>query len=216
MQAGIRTVLKIGEGNYEEKRSRFLSRVYPVCTEKEALGYLAELKKEYWDARHHCFAYIIEDESKIQRFGDDGEPSGTAGLPILEAIRKRELTNVLVVVIRYFGGVLLGASGLVRAYGKAASAGLDDAGVVHRKLCFRTVVHMEYPLYGRIQNFLAEKRFAVAGTQFTSIVEVELLLETEKKGFFEKEITELTGGKAQIEYGQKAWANFDEAGNYIS
>jgi len=216
MQACIRTVLKIGEGRYEEKRSRFLSFVYPVCTEKEALGYLAELKKEYWDARHHCFAYIIEGESKIQRFGDDGEPSGTAGLPILEAIRKRELTNVLVVVIRYFGGVLLGASGLVRAYGKAASAGLDDAGVVNRKLCVRTTILLEYQLYGKVQNFLAGQHFAVAGTQFTSNVEVELVLEPERRDFLEKEITELTGGKARIEYGQKLWANFDEAGNYIS
>lgn len=215
MRACIRTVLKAGSGQYEEKRSRFLSRVYPVSTEEEALNLLSGLKKEYWDARHVCFAYLIETETVAQRFSDDGEPSGTAGLPILEAIRKKELTNVLVAVIRYFGGILLGASGLVRAYGKAATAGLEDAGIAIRRECQRTVIHMEYPLYGKVQSYLSTRQFAVTETRFTDVVEIELFIEPEKKEFFESEITEITGGQAEMQFHDKVYVNFDESGKYL-
>lgn len=215
MQTCIRTVFKTGQGEYTEKRSRFLCWVYPVATEEEALNHLAEMKKSYWDARHHCYAYRIDTESTIQRFSDDGEPSGTAGLPILEAIRKKELTNVLVVVIRYFGGILLGASGLVRAYGKAATAGLDDAGIVFHKQCSRTVIHTEYPMYGKIQNLLATNQYAIVDTHFTDIVEIELFIEPERRALFQKEITEVTGGQAQISFHEKTTVCFDENGKYI-
>jgi uncharacterized YigZ family protein len=216
MQTCIRTVFKEGNGKYEEKRSRFISRVFPVSTEEAAMAYLAELAKEYWDASHRCYAYIINNTGgMVQRFSDDGEPSGTAGLPILEAIRKKELTNVLVVVIRYFGGILLGASGLVRAYGKAAIAGLDDAGIIFRKLCFRTVVQTEYFLYGKIQNLLATYQYAVSDTRFSDLVEIELFIEPEKKDMFDNQITELTGGQAKIYYQERTYVNFDQNGKYI-
>jgi uncharacterized YigZ family protein len=212
MQLCIRTVLQAGVGEYEEKRSRFLSRVYPVVTEEEALLILAGLKKNYWDARHHCYAYIIDAENPIQRFSDDGEPSGTAGVPILEAIRKKELTNTLVVVIRYFGGVLLGASGLVRAYGKAASAGLDNARVVISKLCLKTIIHIDYHIYGKLQNFLAGNQFPIIDTRFTESVEVMVYTEPDRKEFFEKSVFELTGGKCEISYQEKKYVNFNEDG----
>ena len=107
MQNCMRTVLKAGYGEYEEKRSRFLAFVFPVSSEEDAAGILNELKKKYWDAKHHCYAYRINSETAVQRFSDDGEPSGTAGVPILEAIRKKEFHNVLVVVVIYFFGILL-------------------------------------------------------------------------------------------------------------
>jgi uncharacterized YigZ family protein len=216
MQPCFRTVLKTGYGEYEEKRSHFLAWVYPVSCEEEVQNQLSELKKKYWDARHHCYAYIIESETTAQRFGDDGEPSGTAGLPILEAIRKKELSNVLVVVVRYFGGVLLGASGLVRAYGKAATAGLDNAGILVRRQCVKTALHIDYSLYGRVQNVLAANGTAISGTSFSEIVEVNLFIEPEKMEHFEKEMAQITCGQARITRLEKVYVNFDEKGNYLS
>ncbi|MDD4297100.1 MAG: YigZ family protein, partial [Ruminiclostridium sp.] len=148
MQTCIRTVLKTGKGEYEEKRSRFTAWVYPVSTENEAISLMSALRKKHWDSRHQCFAYIIDGDTTIQRFSDDGEPSGTAGLPILEIIRKKDLSNVLVVVIRYFGGILLGASGLARAYGKAAAAGIMDAQIIMKKQCYVAIVNADYHTYG--------------------------------------------------------------------
>lgn len=216
MQACYRTVCKEGYGEYEEKRSRFLAWVYPADSEEEVQNRLSELKKRYWDARHCCYAYIIESGTTVQRFTDDGEPSGTAGLPILEVIRKRELVNVLVVVIRYFGGILLGASGLVRAYGKAAAAGLDDAGFLLRRQCVKTMVHIDYSLYGKVQNVLAANGYAVSGTNFSEIVELSLFIEPEKMDRFEKEMAEITAGQAKIMQLEKTYVNFDEKGNYLS
>ncbi|NLX76729.1 MAG: YigZ family protein [Clostridiaceae bacterium] len=215
MQGTIRTVLDNGYGEYEEKRSRFLAWVFPVSSEEEVFSHLQVLKKKYYDARHHCYAYIIEGESEIQRFSDDGEPSGTAGLPILETIRKKGLTNVLVVVVRYFGGILLGASGLVRAYGKAATASLDNAKTVIRKLCHKTSVSMDYTLYGKLLNYLESSNIPICSSEFTSNVEVVLLIEEEKKDRFHKEVTEITGGKAEVVFHRKEYAYFDEEGNFL-
>lgn len=216
MPACFRTVLKAGEGEYEEKRSRFLCRVYPVTSEDEVNAHLSELKKKYWDARHHCYAYIIDNGTTAQRFSDDGEPAGTAGLPILEAIRKKDLTNVLVVVIRYFGGILLGASGLVRAYGKAATAGLDNAGVMVCRECRKAEVSIDYSLYGRVQNVLAANRITVAETSFTDIITLVLFIEPERMGFLEKEMAELSGGQAKLNWQEKMLVRFDENGNCLS
>ncbi len=215
MEACIRTVLKAGYGEYEEKRSRFICRVYPVSVEGEATRILGELKKKYWDARHHCFAYIIDSGTVRQRFGDDGEPSGTAGIPILEAIRKKNLTNVLVVVIRYFGGTLLGASGLVRAYGKAATTGLEDAGVMIKKLCHRVILRTEYHLHGKLQNIMASNQFTVMDIRYSDIVEMELFIELERKALFEKTVAEITAGKAEILFMDKIYADFKENGTCI-
>jgi len=212
MQDCIRTVLKAGYGEYEEKRSRFLSFVFPVSAEEDAVGILNDLRKKYWDAKHHCYAYIIDSESIIQRFSDDGEPSGTAGVPILEAIRKKALNNVLVVVVRYFGGILLGASGLVRAYGKAASLGLEDAGVVTRKMCHQAHLRIGYHLHGKVQNIAALNNFTITDTKYMDVVEIEMLIEPEKKEFFEKTIAEASGGQAEIYFHGKTYANFDDNG----
>lgn len=215
MYESIRTVLTSGCGEYEEKRSRFLSWVFPVSSEEDVSLHLAFLKKKYYDARHHCYAYVIEGESEIQRFSDDGEPSGTAGLPILEAIRKKGFTNVLVVVVRYFGGILLGASGLVRAYGKAAISALDNVPAVIRKLCYEACVRVDYALYGKIRNFLDANNFPVCDTKFTDNVELILVIEDGRKEYFYKELTDITGGKALISFCGEKYAYFDEKGNFV-
>ena len=119
-----RTVYEGGKGEIVEKKSRFIGEVFPVETEEEAAEILGNIKKQYWDARHHCWAYVIGEEQVQERFSDDGEPGGTAGKPILEVIRGHGLKNVLVVVTRYFGGTLLGTGGLVRAYTQSAQAGI--------------------------------------------------------------------------------------------
>jgi uncharacterized YigZ family protein len=212
MQDCIRTVLKAGYGEYEEKRSRFLSFVFPVSVEEDAVGILNDIKKKYWDARHHCYAYSIVSKTLVQRFSDDGEPSGTAGLPILETIRKKGINNVLVVVIRYFGGILLGASGLVRAYGKAASMGLEDAGVITRKMCYKVLLRIGYHLHGKVRNIAELNDFAVTDTKYTDVVEIEVLVEPEKKDFFEKAIAEASGGQAEICFQGKTYADFDDNG----
>ena len=116
----IKTVYKGASAEIVEKKSRFIGETYPVTSEEEALEYLEKVKKQFWDARHHCWAYVIGEQRPLERFSDDGEPSGTAGKPILEVIRGKRLPNTLVVVTRYFGGTLLGTGGLVRAYTKAS------------------------------------------------------------------------------------------------
>lgn len=215
MKTSIYTVLKTGNGEYEEKRSRFISRVYPVSTEDEALRIISEIRKKYWDARHHCYAYVIDCGTKIQKFSDDGEPSGTAGIPILEVLKKKDLTNVLVVVIRYFGGILLGASGLVRAYGKAALAGILDAQVITKKQCFIAVVNADYHIYGKIQNFVNTNKLPVRDTRYTDRVQMELLIEEDKLELFQKEMDDITGGNNDIIIEGKTYAAFDENGSFI-
>ena len=216
MQTCIRTVLTTGKGEYEEKRSRFISWVYPVSTEDETASILSALKKKHWDARHQCFAYIIDGDTTIQRFSDGGEPTGTAGLPILEIIRKKDLSNVLIVVIRYFGGILLGASGLARAYGKAAAAGLMDAQIIIKKQCFVAIVNAGYHEYGKIQNFMNTYKLQVKDTKYTDKVQIELLIEYDKKDSFEKDLNDITGGAAEIIIAGKTYASFDENGSYLS
>ena len=216
MQTCIRTVLRAGKGEYEEKRSRFISWVYPVSTEEEVVDLMSALKKKHWDARHQCFAYIIDGDTTIQRFSDDGEPSGTAGLPILEIIRKKDLSNVLIVVIRYFGGILLGASGLARAYGKAAAAGIIDAEIIIKKQCFVAFVNADYHTYGKIQNFINTYKLQVRDTRYTDKVQIELLIEYDKKDLFEKDLNDITSGTAEVLFEGKTYASFDESGSYLS
>ena len=198
-----RIITRGGTGEITEKKSRFIASVFSVKTEEEAIDKIAELKKKYWDARHNCWAYIIsgdESHGEILRCSDDGEPAQTAGRPMLDVLCSAELTDVLVVVTRYFGGVLLGTGGLVRAYQAAAKAGLEASGMAEVLYGVRADITTDYTGLGKIQYVLAEQDIAVIDTRYEADVTIEAMVPSELKGQTEKAILEKTAGQARIEY----------------
>lgn len=152
-----RTVKQPGEAELVIKRSRFIGRCFPVADEQEALRLLEQVRRQHWDATHNCYAYSVGVSGACARYSDDGEPSGTAGLPMMEALRRSGVTDALVVVTRYFGGILLGAGGLVRAYSAAAAAAVRSAGEVEMRECVRLSLKTPYPLWGRVEPLLRER-----------------------------------------------------------
>lgn len=188
-----------GVGEIEEKKSRFIAHVAPVSTEEEALAFIDARKKEYWDARHNCYAYIIGSQGETMRFSDDGEPSGTAGKPILEVLVNSGIRNLVVVVTRYFGGTLLGTGGLVRAYTQATQAGIAASDI--RTMCYgyKITVVTDYNGIGKIQYLLGQRGIPITESTYTEQVTIQLYLPYEQKDAVVREITEATAGKAVIE-----------------
>ena len=155
-QNAYKIVYKNGQGEVIEKKSRFIAHVFPIATEEDALQHIEELKKQYWDARHNCYAYVLGEKQQLQRFSDDGEPSGTAGKPILEVLLGEDIHNTLVVVTRYFGGTLLGTGGLVRAYSAATKSGLENAVITERRKGRKIQLKTDYNGLGKIQYVMGE------------------------------------------------------------
>lgn len=199
-------VYKQGEGEIVEKKSRFIAHVYPITQEAQALEIIETCKKKYWDARHNCYAYVIGRNQELQRFSDDGEPSGTAGKPILEVLLGEELHNTLVIVTRYFGGILLGTGGLVRAYSAATKAGLENSVITEKCLGKKMLIQTDYNGLGKIQYILAEMDLPILNTEYTDSVEMTALIPMWKLKEFEKRLTEATAGKgiweelAEVDY----------------
>ncbi|HHY64640.1 MAG TPA: YigZ family protein [Clostridiaceae bacterium] len=191
--------MKEGYFLLEEKRSRFIARAKPVGSEAEALKFIQDIKTACWDATHNCYAYSVGNDSLYQRYSDDGEPQGTAGLPMLDVIRKKGLHNVVVVVTRYFGGILLGAGGLVRAYSKACAGGLEDGGEVWVKSCLELKLTTEYHLSGKIQNMLKNEGFIIADTTYADTVTFTVYSPVERKECLEEQVREITGGSLLLE-----------------
>lgn len=187
-----------GSGEIVEKKSRFIAQVFPVETEEEVLQILEETRKKYWDARHNCYAFVLGAGGEVTRCSDDGEPSGTAGRPILEVLTGRGLRNVLVIVTRYFGGTLLGTGGLVRAYSQAAQAGLAASRVITKQAGCLLTVDTDYNGIGKLQYLAAQSGLAVLDTVYTESVQMKVLVPTELCGSVQKEITEATSGQAGI------------------
>ena len=191
-----------GEDEFVEKKSRFIGRVWPVETEEEALAKIAEMKKQHYDATHNCWAYVLK--SGAMWFSDDGEPGGTAGNPMMQVLQKENIFNVVCVVTRYFGGTLLGAGGLVRAYTKGAKIAVDAAGKSMKRVW--TVVYMPIPYtyYERIKLEAANFGGIIRDTQFGAEVELELLFpEAQTQAFLDK-ITDMTAGTVEgMETGQE-------------
>lgn len=199
MIQAYKTIAKNGEAEIVEKRSRFIAHAIPVTSEEEALAHIEKIKKQYWDARHNCYAFVIGLDNKIQRYSDDGEPGGTAGMPMLEVLRGEDVRNTLVVVTRYFGGTLLGTGGLVRAYSKSTKEGLLAAGIVERVLYRRISVTVDYGLSGKIQYETAQGGHKTEDTVYAENVCFKLLVRSAEADKFIKNITNITNGKAETE-----------------
>lgn len=196
---GVKIVYRGGEGEIIEKKSRFIATVCPVNSESEAVAFIEKTKKKYWDARHNCHAFVIGERNEISRCSDDGEPSGTAGKPMLDVLLGAELHNVCVVVTRYFGGTLLGTGGLVRAYSRAVQEGLADSLIVEKTASIRMKIYTDYNGIGKIQYILAKSPAITVNTEYTDRVVAEVLIEKAQFEGLCKEIIEATGGRAEIE-----------------
>ncbi|MBO5460015.1 MAG: YigZ family protein [Lachnospira sp.] len=192
-----KTVKSSGEALIVEKKSKFISTVRPVTSDEEAQSFLAEMRSKYSDATHNVYAYVI-DENNIFRYSDDGEPGGTAGMPVLDTIRKEGLVDVAVVVTRYFGGTLLGTGGLVHAYGAACREGLLAAGIITRVLCDIVSVKVDYTLVGKMQYMIQEDGYILEDTVYDNEVTFRVCLKKEQIEKFVADCTELTCGRAII------------------
>ena len=184
-----------GESEYVEKRSRFLGHVRPVRSEDEARAFVAEMKKNYYDARHNCWCYLLKDGP--ERYSDDGEPQGTAGIPMLEVFRREGITNLVCVVTRYFGGVLLGAGGLFRAYTKSAKDALDAAGRSVVRRWVQLEIPCSYAALERYKQEIAAFDGAVAGMDYGAGVSIRALLPEERSEAFRARILDLSGGAVE-------------------
>lgn len=197
--SSYRTVYQEGTGEILEKKSRFIAHVYPVESEEAAIGIIEMIKKQYWDARHNCYAYIIGKNQETVRCSDDGEPQGTAGRPMLEVLQREELRNVLVVVTRYFGGVLLGTGGLVRAYTQALQEGLKNAGTARMQNMAILSLQTDYNNIGKVKYFIANEQIDVQKEEYTQDVVLQIAVSVEQKTYVCKQLTELTNGRIKVE-----------------
>lgn len=193
-----------GEGQHEIviQKSRFIAHVTRAETEEDAQAFIQKIKKEYWNATHNCSAYIIGENDQIQKANDDGEPSGTAGVPILEVLKKRHLKDTVVVITRYFGGIKLGAGGLIRAYGKATTEGLAATGIVERKLTRIMSTTIDYTWLGKIENELRSSIYTIKEIHYLDKVEIETYVEEGEKQAFMDWMVELTAGQGEILKGE--------------
>lgn len=203
-------VYKGGQGEITEKKSRFIATVRPVESEDEAVSFINETKKKYWDARHNCSAFVIGKRQELTRCSDDGEPAGIAGRPMLDVLLKENIHNAAVVVTRYFGGVLLGTGGLVRAYQQATKAGLSASEIIEKKDGAVLFIRTDYTGIGRLQYLFAQEKITVMDTAYEADVLVKAVIPENDKKRIEKTIIEQTNGMAKLEWGDEVtFAEYD-------
>ncbi len=189
-----KTVKHSASDEFTEKRSRFIGYVRPVQTAEEATAFVAEIQKKHWDAKHNVYAYILRD-GNVKRYSDDGEPQGTAGVPTLDVLEKSGVTDVAVVVTRYFGGILLGGGGLVRAYSHAAHLALAAGEIITMGLCSVLTVEAEYPFYAKLLPFLEKTAAKILDTDFSEKVRITLSLDSTLEADFCNKIFDFSGGR---------------------
>ncbi|MGI5959931.1 MAG: YigZ family protein [Massiliimalia sp.] len=197
MEQQYKTIAAYAEDEFIERKSRFIGSIQPCSSEEEALRFIEEKRKQYWDATHNVFAYIIRQpgSSEIKRSSDDGEPQGTAGHPVLDVLEKEGLTDVCVVATRYFGGIMLGAGGLVRAYSHTSKIAVDAAQILNMCICKLLRLQFDYTLYGKISYILPDYNIRVESSDFGEFVTMDLLIRGDRAEAFQKALIELTNGK---------------------
>lgn len=200
-----KTIYQGNEGEIIEKKSRFIATVRLVESEEEALAFIEEMRKKYWNATHNCFAYVIGEQREVVRCSDDGEPSGTAGKPMLDVLLGEELYNTAVVVTRYFGGTLLGTGGLVRAYSKAVQEGLAQSKIIEKEYGAVLEIGTDYNGVGKIQYLIGEKKIPTLDSEYTDKVKIRVLLPVSEVERFQAEVTEATNGRAKMEVQEKLY-----------
>ncbi len=196
MEYSYFTAAKAGEGIFTERKSEFIGRIMPVKNEEEALSFIERTRKAERDATHNVWAYVLR--SGVKRYSDDGEPAGTAGVPALEVIEREGLTDVCVVVTRYFGGILLGAGGLIRAYAKGAKTAIDAGGKEERSLCYEAVVKVSYGAYGGVSRGLDKFRAKVIDTAYAEAITLRVMLHYSEVERFTAWIREITLGSGEV------------------
>lgn len=198
MKEQYKTIHKFGVDEITIKKSRFIGYAKPIETEEEAKEFVEKIKQKHKDATHNVPAYVVGENNKIQRYSDDGEPSGTAGIPILEVIKKEELRNVVIVVTRYFGGTKLGAGGLVRAYTKGAKIALKASDIVTKVLFKRIKARIDYTLYGKVENDLLQLGYVIEDVIYDDAVNIVILTEKERVDNLKKDLINMTSSNVEI------------------
>ena len=193
--SNYKTVYRGGTAEIVEKKSRFIAHSAHVESEEEALAFIEQIKKQFWDARHNCHAFSVGVTNETARCSDDGEPAQTAGKPMLDVLMGQQLKNTVVVVTRYFGGTLLGTGGLVRAYSAAVQEGLKESLIIEKFLCRRVRMSMDYTMLGKMQYLAAKLNLMILDTLYTEGVEMQLLVPDTQYAAFIKEVTEASNGK---------------------
>lgn len=198
MKKSFNTINQRAEAEIIEKKSRFIANVLPISSEEEAISFIAEIKKQHYNARHNCFAYVIGGDIPIMRFSDDGEPNGTAGKPILDVLLGEKIENAIIVVTRYFGGTLLGTGGLVRAYGKSAKEGILAAKIVQMDMYTKVFISVDYSLIGKMQYEISTSEHILIDTEYTDLVKFSVYIKNELLDQFIKNIINITNNTAKI------------------
>lgn len=204
-----KTLHEYGTDEIEIERSRFIGYAKPIKTEEEAVEFIDEIKKKHKDATHNVWAYVVGENMNIQRYSDDGEPQGTAGIPSLEVIKKEDLRDVVVVVTRYFGGVKLGAGGLVRAYTKGAKIGLEAGKIIDKVLYQEVKIKIDYTLLGKMQNEIMNLGFYIKDIIYEDDVNIIVYSRSEDVEDFYKKMVDLTSAKAEIVLGEEFYLSED-------
>lgn len=208
-----KTLMKRGESSFVINKSRFIGQGAPASGEEEALAFIKAVREKHRDASHNCYAYVLGSNFGIMRYSDDGEPGGTAGLPMMEVLKAKKVTDCAVVVTRYFGGVLLGAGGLVRAYTQGAAAALQAAGVGTMFPTARYLIDLDYSLLGRVEHFLKDQRVIVEDKTFLEKITLTIIVRCQDERALIDQLTAVTDGRAEpvrFEETYLAWAADDE------